>query len=140
IAMPRGGGPGPAHRPPAPGASRGTGHRGRGARLLLTPARLSVAAFALAFALLPQVVLAHAQLVQSDPPPKAVLQSVPAAVTLLFTEPMTPAGTGIRVFSPSGRQVAGSAAVRGAVLTAPLESTETGTFVVTWQVFAADTH
>ena len=61
-------------------------------------------------------------------------------MTLLFTEPVTPAGPGIRVFSPSGRQVAGPTAVRGAVLTARLESTEAGTFVVTWQVFAADTH
>lgn len=30
--------------------------------------------------------------------------------------------------------------MRGAALTATLESTETGTFVVAWQVFAADTH
>ena len=84
--------------------------------------------------------LAHAQLVQSDPVPKAVLQSMPAAVTLLFTEPVTPAGPGIRVFSPSGRQVAGPIEVRGAALIAPVRSTETGTFVVAWQVFAADTH
>jgi copper transport protein len=84
--------------------------------------------------------LAHAQLVQSDPMPKAALQSLPAAVTLLFTEAVTPAGPGIRVFSPSGNQVAGLTEVRGAVLTAPLTSRETGTFVVAWQVFAADTH
>jgi copper transport protein len=78
--------------------------------------------------------------VQSDPGPGATLQSAPAAVTLLFTEPVTPAGPGIRVFSPSGREVAGRTAVRGAALTATLESAESGTFVVTWQVFAADTH
>jgi len=65
---------------------------------------------------------------------------VPAAVTLLFTEPVTPAGPGIRVFSPSGRQVAGQTSVRGAVLSAALSSAETGTYVVTWQVFSADTH
>jgi copper transport protein len=69
-----------------------------------------------------------------------MLQSVPAAVTLLFTEPVTPAGPGIRVFSPSGRQVAGPVVVHGAALTAGLSSTETGTYVVTWQVFSADTH
>jgi len=61
-------------------------------------------------------------------------------VTLLFTEPVTPAGPGIRVFTPSGRQVAGQTSVRGAVLSAPLSSAETGTYVVTWQVFSADTH
>jgi copper transport protein len=89
---------------------------------------------------LPQVALAHAQLVQSDPPPNARLYSVPAAVTLLFTEPVTPAGPGIRVFSPSGRQVAGPTAVRGALLSAALSGGQSGTYVVTWQVFSADTH
>jgi copper transport protein len=69
-----------------------------------------------------------------------VLQSVPAAITLLFTEPVTPAGSGIRVFSPSGRQVAGPTTARGSALTAGLSSSEPGTYVVSWQVFAADTH
>ncbi len=77
---------------------------------------------------------------QSDPAPGSSLQSLPAAVTLLFTEPVTPAGAGIRVYSPTGKEVAESVEARGATLTAPLTSTETGTFVVTWQVFAADTH
>jgi len=85
-------------------------------------------------------VLAHAQLVQSDPAPNAQLQSLPPAVTLIFTEPVTPAGMGIRVFSPSGRQVAGPTVVKGTVLSAALGSTELGTYVVTWQVFATDTH
>lgn len=77
---------------------------------------------------------------QSDPGPGARLQSLPSAVTLLFTEPVTPAGPGIRVYAPSGRQVAGALSVRGAVLAAPVSSSESGTFVVSWQVFAADTH
>jgi len=47
---------------------------------------------------------------------------------------------GIRVFSPSGRQVAGPTVVKGTVLSAALSSTELGTYVVTWQVFATDTH
>ncbi|HKW06639.1 MAG TPA: copper resistance protein CopC [Candidatus Dormibacteraeota bacterium] len=89
---------------------------------------------------MPQAALAHAQLVQSDPAPAARLQSLPSAVTLFFTEPVTPAGPGIRVYAPSGKQVAGPLNARGAVLSAPLSSSETGTFVVTWQVFAADTH
>jgi copper transport protein len=61
-------------------------------------------------------------------------------VTLIFTEPVTPAGPGIRVFSPSGRQVAGPTATSGSVLSAKLASSELGTYVVSWQVFAADTH
>jgi copper transport protein len=90
--------------------------------------------------LLPQAALAHALLVQSDPAPNALIQSVPQAVTLVFSEPVTPAGAGIKVFSPSGRQVARPVVTRGTVLSASLDSNEPGTYVVTWQVFAADTH
>ena len=61
-------------------------------------------------------------------------------MTLLFTEPVTPAGAGIRVYAPTGRQVAGAVAARGTALVAPISSSESGTFVVSWQVFAADTH
>jgi copper transport protein len=93
-----------------------------------------------AAALLPQAVSAHAQLVQSDPAPDAVLTAPPALVSLIFTEPVTPAGTGIKVFSPSGRQVAGRVETRGSVLSASVGSTEEGTYVVSWQVLAADTH
>jgi copper transport protein len=93
-----------------------------------------------AAALLPQAASAHAQLVQSDPAPGAVLSAPPANVSLIFTEPVTPAGAGIKVFSPSGKQVAGPAAARGSVLIAPVNSTEEGTYVVSWQVLAADTH
>lgn len=90
--------------------------------------------------MLPATVLAHAQLVQSDPAPNARLHALPPAVTLIFTEPVSAAGVGIRVYSPSGKQVAGAAVVRAAVMSAPLSSSEQGTFVVSWQVFAADTH
>ena len=65
---------------------------------------------------------------------------MPAAVTLLFSEPVTPAGAGIRVYSPSGRQVAGPTTARGSALVAAVSSSELGTYVVSWQVFAADTH
>jgi len=90
--------------------------------------------------LFPQAALAHAQLVQSDPAPNARLPTLPPAVTLIFTEPVTAAGAGIRVFSPSGRQIAGPPSAKGSVLSAQLNSTELGTYIVSWQVFAADTH
>jgi copper transport protein len=93
-----------------------------------------------AAALLPQAASAHAQLVQSDPAPNAVVAAPPATVSLIFTEQVTPAGTGIKVFSPSGKQVAGPVVVRGSVLSASVGSTEEGTYVVSWQVLAADTH
>jgi copper transport protein len=96
--------------------------------------------FAIAVALIPQAAAAHAQLLQSDPAPGSLLESAPAAVTLVFSEAVTPAGTGIQVFSPSGAQVAGRAHVDGAALAAPVRASETGTYVVSWQVLAADTH
>lgn len=77
---------------------------------------------------------------QSDPAPEARLHSVPSSVTLLFTEAVTPAGPGIRVYAPSGREVAGPLSARGAVMGAPINSGESGTYIVSWQVFAADTH
>ena len=91
-------------------------------------------------ALLPQAAAAHAQLVVSDPAPDARVQSLPASVTLLFTEPVTAAGPGIKVYSPSGLQVAAAARVHDSAMSATLSSSESGTFVVAWQVFAADTH
>lgn len=77
---------------------------------------------------------------QSDPAADSLLESAPASVTLIFSEAVRAAGAGIRVFSPSGRQVAAPVASRGSVLTAEIQSTEAGTYVVSWQVFAADTH
>jgi len=97
-------------------------------------------AVAIALALIPRVALAHAELVQSDPAADAVLESTPASVTLVFSEPVNPAGPSIRVFSPSGRQVASPVTIRASVLSAAIDSTEAGTYIVSWQVFAADTH
>jgi copper transport protein len=65
---------------------------------------------------------------------------VPAAITLIFNEPVTPAGAGIKVFNPTGNQVAEPAAARGSVLSAVIRSSESGTYVVSWQILAADTH
>jgi copper transport protein len=93
-----------------------------------------------AAALVPQIAFAHAQLLQSGPPPDAIMQAMTPGVELIFSEPVTPAGAGIKVFSPSGRQIAGPAISRGVLLYAPMSSDETGTFVVSWQVLAADTH
>jgi copper transport protein len=95
---------------------------------------------ALTLALLPKSAAAHALLLAADPVPDALLQRPPVAITLSFTEPVTPAGQGIEVFSPSGRQVAAPARPLGRTLSAPISSVETGTYVVSWQVLAGDTH
>ena len=102
--------------------------------------RLLVGGLALVLALYPVSAAAHALLLFSDPVADAVLQRPPAAITLTFTEPVTPAGNGIKVFSPSGRQVATPARPSGRTMTADVTSGESGTYVVTWQVLAADTH
>ncbi len=102
--------------------------------------RLLVVGLALSLALYPRTAAAHALLLGSDPSPDAVLATPPAAITLTFTEIVTPVGKAIEAFSPAGRQVAGPARTAGHTLTAPIRSTETGTYVVTWQALAADTH
>ena len=102
--------------------------------------RLLVVGLAAVLALAPRAVWAHAVLFGSDPSPDAVLGAPPASISLTFSETVIPAGKGIKVFSPSGRQVAGPARAEGHLLTAPISSTETGTYVVTWQALAADTH
>ena len=99
-----------------------------------------VVGLAVALALYPVSAAAHALLLFADPLPDAILQRPPAAITLTFTEPVTPAGNGIQVFSPSGRQVATPARAAARTLTAAMTSGESGTYVVIWQVLAADTH
>ena len=42
------------------------------------------------------------------------------------------------MYGPAGPQVGGDVTVRGAVLVAPISASDTGTYVVLWQVFAAD--
>jgi copper transport protein len=102
--------------------------------------RLLVVSLALALALIPRAASAHALLLGSDPSPDALLAAPPEAISLTFTEAVIPVGQAIKVFSPAGRQVAGPARPVGHGLTAPVTSAETGTYVVTWQVLAADTH
>ena len=69
-----------------------------------------------------------------------MLATAPTAITLTLTETVVPVGKAIEVYSPVGRQVAGPARAVGHALTAPVTSTEIGTYVVTWQALAADTH
>ncbi len=53
---------------------------------------------------------------------------------------MSPAGRGIHVYAPSGSEVGGQARPQGFQLIAPVNASEPGTYVVRWQVLAADTH
>jgi copper transport protein len=108
----------------------------------------------------PPAAFAHAVLLRTDPPdicapqamprlaaddPRcltgAVLASPPAAVRLLFTEPVSPVGRGIRVVGSDGRRVdRGPARVDGPELTVEIAAEDAGTYFVTWRVISADTH
>ncbi|HLG69829.1 MAG TPA: copper resistance protein CopC [Chloroflexota bacterium] len=108
----------------------------------------------------PAVALAHASFVRSEPPdlcgplvqprvqpndPRCqtgvVLDQAPAAVRITFSEPVQPVGRGIRVLSPSGKQVQqGKATAEDDAASVPIQATEQGTYVVDWQVDSSDTH
>jgi copper transport protein len=94
-----------------------------------------------ALALLPVAAFAHARLLISDPAPGAVLDTLPATVDLVFTEPVTPAGRGINVYGPDGRLAStGSARARGDGLSVGVGGSLAGTYAVVWTVVASDTH
>jgi copper transport protein len=99
------------------------------------------AAAGAALALLPVAAFAHAQLLISNPAPGAVLDTLPVAVDLVFSEPVTPAGRGINVYGPDGRLAqSGSARARGEDLSVGLTGALEGTYAVVWTVIASDTH
>ncbi|NUS15937.1 MAG: copper resistance protein CopC/CopD [Streptomyces sp.] len=109
------------------------------ARLLALAAALALAAILT----LPGTAGAHADLVQSSPPDRAVLAAEPQQVTLVFSEKVTPALSAVTVVAPSGRRVdeGGPASVgpggnRIAVHLGP--ETQHGTYVVTWRTTASD--
>ena len=95
----------------------------------------------MALALVPVAAFAHARLLISDPAPGAVLDTLPATVDLVFTEPVTPAGRGINVYGPDGRLASnGSARARGDGLSVGVSGSLAGTYAVVWTVVASDTH
>jgi copper transport protein len=87
-------------------------------------------------------VLAHARLVISNPEAGSIVASLPSAVELFFTEPVTPAGRGISVYGPDGRLVSnGPARADGNHLAVALTVPGfEGTYAVVWTVVASDTH
>jgi copper transport protein len=72
-----------------------------------------------------------------------VLSAAPTAIRISFSEPVTPFGRGIDVYSPSGRRVSGDAQFREGALVGSLgdfQPLEEGTYRVEWRVVARDTH
>ena len=70
-----------------------------------------------------------------------MLDTLPAAVDLVFTEPVTAAGRGINVYGPDGRLASnGPARARGDGLSVGVSGSLAGTYAVVWTVVASDTH
>lgn len=103
---------------------------------------VAVGALCLAVAWMAPLASAHAVLESTDPANDTVLASGPAGVTLTFDEPVQAAPDGIRVFGPSGDEVAvGRVQARDTSVVASLRRADaTGTYTVSWQVVSADGH
>jgi len=84
---------------------------------------------------------AHAELVQSDPAPGAVLAQAPEQVTLTFTERVDVNSGAVRVFDSDAQRVdQGGVEASGRTVTLPLPELGNGAYVVTWRVTSADAH
>jgi copper transport protein len=84
---------------------------------------------------------AHAELVQSDPAPGAVLTRPPEQVRLSFTESVDVASGAVRVFDADAERVdSGGVEASGRTVTLPLPKLGNGSYVITWRVTSADSH
>ena len=103
----------------------------------------AVPAAALALALLVAVApaaAAHDQLISTDPPDGAVLDTAPASVGLTFSEDVLDISTTVVVAGPSG-SVPTTASVDGTTVTAALPADlPDGAYTVTWRVVSGDGH
>lgn len=82
--------------------------------------------------------LAHNSLKSSDPKADSVLDAAPAAVTLTFTEELTPGQTTLTVTGPDGTPASGDAAVTGATVSVPFKPTFPGAYKVAYRVTGHD--
>jgi len=89
-------------------------------------------------------VSAHAELLDSDPQPGAVLDTAPAHITLTFTEPVEISLGAIRLFDGTGSSIDVSAARHPdgneAIVEVDLPALADGSYVVDWRVVSADSH
>lgn len=88
--------------------------------------------------------LAHAVLVRSTPPHRAVLGQVPERVDLWFNERLEPAYSTVSVWSGAGRQVDGGdvavAADDPRRLSVSIRAREAGLYTVKYRVLSVDGH
>jgi copper transport protein len=93
---------------------------------------------------------AHATLISTDPGQGAVLATIPATVSLTFSEPVVVAEDGLRVFGPDGAKVDNGrtthldrSSVVGVGVVAKgsqQKGSPQGTYTVSWRVISADSH
>lgn len=89
-------------------------------------------AMVLVVAVLPNSVAAHAAFVSSTPAGGSTLQAAPAQVSVVFSGPVTRAGSSITVTGPNGAAVSGATSVSGNTISAPLTAAGAGTYSVNW--------
>jgi copper resistance protein C len=84
---------------------------------------------------------AHAFLDHADPKVGSTIQESPSQVTVWMTENLEPAFSRLEVFDAKGVQVdKKDTKVNGAVMVVSLEKLSAGTYHVSWQAVATDTH
>lgn len=84
---------------------------------------------------------AHAELIQSEPAPGAVLPSSPEQVKLNFTENVDVDNGAVRVFDSERERVdKGGVEASGRTVSLPMPKLDDGSYVVTWRVTSSDAH
>jgi copper resistance protein C len=84
---------------------------------------------------------AHAFLDHAEPKVGSTIQTPPAQVTVWMTESLEPAFSRLQVFDAKGIEVdKKDTRVSGATMVVSLEKLSPGTYHVSWQAVATDTH
>lgn len=110
-------------------------------RWIAGPPVRSLASAALLALIVVVPVLAHADLVSSDPPDGAVLEAPPDSITLTFSEGLDAAKSSFRLIGPDGTAGTGRAAADGATtMSLTGLALGAGTWTVQWTSAAEDGH
>ncbi|MCA1668744.1 MAG: copper resistance protein CopC [Thermomicrobia bacterium] len=118
-------------------AGNGQGTAALGVRLLLLIVAVGVM-------LVPIPVAAHAELLQTDPPPNSTLDHSPDVITLHFDQPLQSGFSKVTVFDASQRPVTTvpnpAAGSDPSALAIGVPTLKTGVYSVLWQVLSSDGH